>query len=114
MPHQRKGNRDVVCYTIMMNGERRADMCTNLPMCGCHGFSGSTPSRMLSKRSCDMSEPSYHPSIQGPRPTYTIALHAVRTGPSPEGQLGEGVWLQTDRGTIHAILHPSPEGRYGV
>ena len=61
-----------------------------------------------------MSEPSDHPSSQGPRPTYTIALHDVRTGPPHEGQLGEGVWLQTDRGTIHAILHPSPEARYGV
>jgi hypothetical protein len=61
-----------------------------------------------------MSEPSYHPSSQGPMPTYTIAVHDVRTGPPHEGQLGEGVWLQTDRGTIHAILHPSPEARYGV
>jgi alpha/beta superfamily hydrolase len=61
-----------------------------------------------------MSEPSYHPSSQGPMPTSTIALHDVRTGLPHEGQLGEGVWLQTDRGTIHAILHPSPEARYGV
>jgi pimeloyl-ACP methyl ester carboxylesterase len=61
-----------------------------------------------------MSEPSYHPSSQGPMPTSTIAVHDVRTGPPHEGQLGEGVWLQTDRGTIHAIRHPSPEGRYGV
>ena len=58
-----------------------------------------------------MSEPSYQPSSQGPRPTYTIALHDVRTGPPPEGQLGEGVFLQTDRGTIHAIrLRPRRDG----
>jgi hypothetical protein len=47
-------------------------------------------------------------------PTSTIALHDVRTGLPHEGQLGEGVWLQTDRGTIHTILHPSPAARYGV
>ena len=61
-----------------------------------------------------MSEPSYHPSSQGPMPTSMIALHDVRTGLPHEGQLGKGVLLQTDRGTIHAILHPSPEARYGV
>jgi hypothetical protein len=61
-----------------------------------------------------MSEPSDHPSSQGPRPPSTIALQDARTGPPHEGQLGEGVWLQTDRGTIHAIRHPSPEARYGV
>ena len=72
------------------------------------------PSSMVSHRRCDMSEPSDHPSRQEPRPPFTIALHDVRTGPPHEGQLGEGVWLQTDRGTIHAIRHPAPEARSGV
>src|SRR5215475_13122246 len=30
--------------TITMNGKRRDDMCTNLPICGCYGFSGPTRS----------------------------------------------------------------------
>src|SRR5262245_58702720 len=79
--------------------------------CAWHNFSITTAKL---KRSCGMSEPSYEPSSQGPMPSSPITLQDVRTGPPHEGQLGEGVWLQTDRGTIHAIRHPSLEARYGV
>ena len=41
-----------------------------------------------------MSEPSYHPSSQGPMPTSTIALHDVRTGLPMRGQLGEGCYCR--------------------
>lgn len=61
-----------------------------------------------------MAEPSPHLAPQRPRPTYTIALHDVRTGPPHEGELGEGVLLQTDRGDIQAILHASPASRRAV
>lgn len=61
-----------------------------------------------------MSAPADYPSYQAARPPATITLHDVRTGPPHEGSLGEGVWLQTDRGTIHAIRHPSAEARYAV
>lgn len=45
---------------------------------------------------------------------WTIALHNARTGPPPEGDLGEGVLLQTDRGDIPGILHQAPEAQHGV
>jgi len=57
-----------------------------------------------------MSEPSRPPST---RP-WTIALLNARTGPPHEGEFGEGVLLETDRGDIAAILHQSPGAQHGV
>jgi len=57
-----------------------------------------------------MSEPSRSLST---RP-WTIALLNARAGPPHEGELGEGVLLETDRGDIAAILHQSPGAQHGV
>jgi hypothetical protein len=35
-------NRQVAARVITTSGERRDDMCTNLPVDGCDGFSGPT------------------------------------------------------------------------
>jgi alpha/beta superfamily hydrolase len=59
-------------------------------------------------------EPSHHQPSQEHPHTFAISIHDVRTGPPPEGQLGEGVLLRTDRGDIQAILHASPETPHGV
>jgi uncharacterized protein len=59
-------------------------------------------------------EPSHHQPRQPYTPTFSIALHDVRTGPSYDGELGAGVVLRTDRGDIQALLHPSPEAQHGV
>ena len=54
-----------------------------------------------------MSEPSHGPPL-------LITRHDVRMGPPHEGELVEGVMLLTDRGTIPAILHASPEAQHAV
>jgi predicted alpha/beta hydrolase len=59
-------------------------------------------------------EPSHHQPSQEHPHTFAISIHDVRTGPPPEGQLGEGLLLRTDRGDLQAILHPAPEAQYGV
>src|ERR1043166_480567 len=59
-------------------------------------------------------EPSPHQPSQEHPHTFAISIHDVRTGPPPEGQLGEGLLLRTDRGDLQAILHPAPEAQYGV
>jgi len=59
-------------------------------------------------------EPSHHQSSQEHPHAFTIGIHDVRIGPPYEGELGEGVLLQTDRGDIQAILHQAPEAQHGV
>lgn len=61
-----------------------------------------------------MPESSHQQAPSASAPTFTISLHDVHTGPPHEGELGEGVLLQTDRGNIQAILHQSPEAQHGV
>jgi len=59
-------------------------------------------------------EPSHHQPNQEHPHAFAIGIRDVRTGPLPEGQLGEGLLLRTDRGDIQAILHPAPEAQHGV
>jgi hypothetical protein len=59
-------------------------------------------------------EPSHHQPCQAYTPTFSIALHDVRTGPPYDSELGVGVVLRTDRGDIQALLHPAPEAQHGV
>jgi uncharacterized protein len=59
-------------------------------------------------------EPLHHQPSHEPPHAFAIRLHDVRTSPPPEGQLGEGLLLRTDRGDIQAILHPAPEAQHGV
>ena len=61
-----------------------------------------------------MPEPLPHQPSQALPHAFAISIHDVRTGPPPEGQLGEGLLLRTDRGDIQALLHPAPEAQYGV
>ena len=65
-------------------------------------------------RRCHVPEPSHHQSSQEHPHAFTIGIHDVRIGPPYEGELGEGVLLQTDRGDIQAILHQAPEAQHGV
>lgn len=52
----------------------------------------------------------------GNRPdTYLkIGVNKVRSIPLPDGDVGEGLSLITDRGEIAAVLHRSPDSRKGV
>ena len=43
-----------------------------------------------------------------------VAVRDVRSIPLPDGDVGEGLALTTDRGVIRSILHRSPESRKGV
>ncbi len=61
-----------------------------------------------------MPESSHHQPSQEHPHAFAIGIHDVRTGPPHEGELGEGVLLQTDRGDIQAILHQAPEAERGV
>jgi pimeloyl-ACP methyl ester carboxylesterase len=68
----------------------------------------------MHRKELSMPEPSPHQPRQAHTPTFAIALHDVRTGPSYDGELGEGLVLCTDRGDIQALLHASPEAQHGV
>jgi alpha-beta hydrolase superfamily lysophospholipase len=63
---------------------------------------------------CHVSEPSHHQPSQEHPHAFAIGIHDVLTGPPHEGELGEGLLLQTDRGDIQAILHQAPEAQHGV
>ena len=65
-------------------------------------------------RRCHVPESSHHQPSQEHPHAFAIGIHDVRTGPPHEGELGEGVLLQTDRGDIQAILHQAPEAERGV
>lgn len=43
-----------------------------------------------------------------------IAVNEVRSIPLPDGDVGEGLALATERGEIPAVLHRSPDSRKGV
>ena len=60
-----------------------------------------------------MPEPSHRQPSQDHPQAFAIGIHDVHTGPPHEGELGEGVLLQTDRGEIQAILHQALEAQRG-
>ena len=60
-----------------------------------------------------MPEPSHRQPSQDHPQAFAIGIHEWHTGPPHEGELGEGVLLQTDRGDIQAILHQALEAQRG-
>ena len=52
---------------------------------------------------------------QGATPAeLAMKIEDVRTGPPPEGDLGEGLQISTSRGDLNGILHRSPEATQAV